>query len=400
MSERLLVEDPKMLSRAKLRARLEQQMALAEFGRVALVESDLEVVLQAAVDCCARSLNADFSKILEYDRKSDTLVFRAGHGWGPGRVGTHQSKADVNSAAGYALHTGEPVLSHDLTQEPRFGRPPLLREFDIRSVINVLIEVEGEAYGVLEVDSPDVGAFEEDDKLYLANFAHHLAAALERNRLHERLTAEMRQSEMLLRELQHRVKNNLQVANSLISMQRRSASTDDGRRQLEMIGSRIGAMQVLFEQLYKRNESAGSTDLGAYLGSLCSNLVDFHGFGGRGIRLDTDIEPLPIEIDRAVPLGLIVNEFIVNSFKHAFPDGSGSVRMTLRPQGPGRAQVRLSDDGVGFDPSALPRQPATGSGLGLKLIEALARQIEGQLHWTNQSGAVLVIDFLTGIEQA
>src|SRR5690606_33413678 len=185
-----------------------------------------------------------------------------------------------------------------------------------------------------------------------------------------------------------------------ISMQRRSASTDDGRRQLEMIGSRIGAMQVLFEQLYKRNESAGSTDLGAYLRSLCSNLVGFHGFGGRGSRLDTDIEPLPIEIDRAVPLGLIVNEFIVNSFKHAFPDGSGSVRMTLRPQGPGKAQVRLSDDGVGFDPSALPRQAAAGSGLGLKLIEALARQIEGQLHWTNQSGAALVIDFLTGIEQA
>src|SRR5690606_13356692 len=134
------------------------------------------------------------------------------------------------------------------------------------------------------------------------------------------------------------------------------------------------------------NEAAGSTDLGAYLGSLCSNLVDFHGFGGRGIRLDTNIEPLPIEIDRAVPLGLIVNEFIVNSFKHAFPDGRGSVKVVLRPDGPGRAQVRLSDDGVGFSLSTLPRPTAAGSGLGLKLIEALARQIDGKLHWTNQSG--------------
>src|SRR3546814_15165434 len=170
----------------------------------------------------------------------------------------------MDSAAGVALRTGMPVISRDLLVEERFGRPSLLRKFDIRSAINVLIRVEGHDYGILEVDSPEAGAFEGDDEHFLAGFANHLAAAIERHRLHERLTAETRQSEVLLRELQHRVKDNLQVANSLISLQRRSATTDDGRRQLEMIGSRIGPMTLLFEQLYKRDEEAGPPPLGSY----------------------------------------------------------------------------------------------------------------------------------------
>ena len=388
------------LSRAKLRERLEQQIAVAEFGRVALVESDLDTVLNAAVTCCARSLGAEFSKILEYVRETDSFLLQAGHGWGEEYIGMRFADADMDSAAGFALHTGEPVMTRDLQAEERFGTPALLRKFNIRSAINVLIRVEGEDYGVLEVDSPEVDAFEEDDKHFLASFANYLAAAIERHRLHARLTAETRQSEMLLRELQHRVKNNLQVANSLISMQRRTAVTDDGRRQLDMVGSRIGAMQVLFDQLYKRNEAAGSTDLSAYLRALCANLTDFHGFDARGIRLDIDIEALSIEIDRAVPLGLIVNEFIVNSFKHAFAEGHGCVTVTLKRMSEGRAQIRLADDGVGFDPPATPARSGQ-SGLGLTLMNALMQRIEGVPTWTREGGTVLTIDFVTeGPEEA
>lgn len=394
MSDPVLAPERMTLSRAKLRERLEQQIAVAEFGRTALIESDLEAVLNAAVACCAQSLGTEFSKILEYAKETDSFVLKAGHGWGPEYIGMRFADADMDSAAGFALHTGEPVMSSDLQAEERFGTPALLRKFDIRSAINVLIRVEGEEYGILEVDSPEVDAFEEDDKHFLASFANYLAAAIERHRLHARLTAETRQSETLLRELQHRVKNNLQVANSLISMQRRTATTDDGRRQLDMVGSRIGAMQVLFEQLYKRNEAAGTTDLGDYLRSLCANLASFHGFDTRGIGLDIDIEPLSIEIDRAVPLGLIVNEFIVNSFKHAFADGRGSVIVTLKHLDQGRAKIRLADDGVGFSPPEKPAGKAS-SGLGLTLIGALMQRIDGTPTWSRDGGTTLTIEFVT-----
>lgn len=394
MSDPIPAPERMTLTRAKLRERLEQQISVAEFGRTALMESDIEVVLNAAVTCCAESLGAEFSKILEYVAETDSFFLRAGHGWGQEYIGMRFADADMDSAAGFALHTGEPVMTPDLQAEERFGTPALLRKFNIRSAINVLIRVEGENYGILEVDSPEVDAFEEDDKHFLASFANHLAAAIERHRLHDRLTAEMRQSEMLLRELQHRVKNNLQVANSLISMQRRTATTDDGRRQLDMVGSRIGAMQVLFDQLYKRNEAAGTTDLSAYLRSLCANLTDFHGFDTRGIRLDIDIEPLSIEIDRAVPLGLIVNEFIVNSFKHAFTDGHGCVTVTLKRLDEGRARIRLADDGIGFEPPAGSIR-GTASGLGLTLINALMQRIEGEPTWSRQGGTALAIDFVT-----
>lgn len=366
---------------------------MAEFGRTALVESDLTKVLDAAVTCCAQSLGAEYSKILEYQPDENCFVMCAGYGWGPEYIGARFVGSDFDSAAGYALHTGEPVMTRDLETETRFGSPALLRKFAIRSAINVLIRVEGRDYGILEVDSPEVDAFEEDDKHFLTSFANYLAAAIERHRLHAQLTAETRQSEMLLRELQHRVKNNLQVANSLIVMQRRTAATDDGRRQLEMVASRIGAMQVLFEQLYSRNEAAGMTDLGAYLRSLCSNLAGFHGFDARGIRMDIDIDPLSIEIDRAVPVGLIANEFIVNSYKHAFTDGPGNVTVTLRRIDERRANIRLADDGIGFVPPSGSLRKS--GGLGLTLIASLMERIEGVPTWSAEGGTVLSVDFVT-----
>src|SRR3546814_721677 len=198
--------DSMSLSRAVLRERLGPQIAVAAFGRIALVESDLQVVLDAAVSCCARSLGAEFAKVLRYVPERKVLVLQAGYSWGKEYIGMEFADADMDSAAGFALRTGEPVLSRDLLVEERFGRPSLLRKFDILSAINVLIRVEGQDYGILEVDSPEADAFEDDDEHFLAGFANHLAAAIERHRLHERLTAETRQSEVLLREMQHRVK--------------------------------------------------------------------------------------------------------------------------------------------------------------------------------------------------
>src|SRR3546814_14884344 len=106
-------------------------------------------------------------------------------------------------------------------------------------------------------------------------------------------------------------------------------------------------MQLLFEQLYKRDEAAVTTDLGSYVQALCGNLVNFHGLAGRNIGIETAIEPLLIEIDRAVPLGLIVTEFIVNSFKPAFPGGEGPVSVMLHPPEAARARTKPTDDGTG-----------------------------------------------------
>ena len=102
------------LSRAKLRERLEQQIAVAEFGRTALVERDLQAVLDAAVVCCAQSLGSEFAKILEYHRETNSFTLCAGHGWGDEHLGMRFAEADMDSAAGYALHTREPVMSRDI----------------------------------------------------------------------------------------------------------------------------------------------------------------------------------------------------------------------------------------------------------------------------------------------
>src|SRR3546814_7435651 len=98
--------DSMSLSRAVLRERLGQQIAVADFGRIALVESDLQVVLDAAVSCCARSLGAEFAKVLRYVPERKVLVLQAGYGWGKEYIGMEFADADMDSAAGFALRTG------------------------------------------------------------------------------------------------------------------------------------------------------------------------------------------------------------------------------------------------------------------------------------------------------
>src|SRR3546814_5702303 len=185
-------------SRAVRRERLGQEIAVADFGRIALVESDLQVVLDAAVSCCARSLGAEFAKVLRYVPERKVLVLQAGYGWGKEYIGMEFADADMDSAAGFALRTGEPVLSRDLLVEERFGRPSLLRQFDIRSAIHVLIRVEGQDYGIIEVDSPEANAFEDELEHSLEGFHKHLDALYQRHRHHQSRYADTRHSEVLM----------------------------------------------------------------------------------------------------------------------------------------------------------------------------------------------------------
>lgn len=370
-----------------LSIRLRQQAAIAEFGKHALRTHDLDAILQQACKLAADGLGIQQAKVLEllpYDRG---LLVRAGVGWGPEVVGKAIIGADGGSPAGYALRTGEAVISEDLSRESRFKIPPVLQQHGIKSAINVLIQGEGTPFGVLEVDSRRLYRFTRGDADFLQSCANLVASAIDRFHAEKKLEQAAKEKELLLHELQHRVKNSLQEIAALVHAQRRTLSGPEARRPLEVLGSRLEALSVIYRQLYISDHHP-EVNLGSYLAELFDELFAFHGVDPQAIVRTVRFPDMRLNLDSALPLGLIVCEFIVNSLKYAFPEGRGTITAELEAIGGDRVRLNLADDGVG-----LPTQASQSGGLGLTLIHGLVKQIHGELIVTSQGGVRLTVIF-------
>src|SRR4029453_9001800 len=173
-----LLSMPADLSAPELRLRLRQQEIVAEFGCFALKTDDLQAILDKASRVAAVALETEYAKVLQCLPHEKAFLVRSGVGWKPGVVGHARVGNDLQSPAGYAFRTGEPVLSNDLDSEPRFRTPKLLAEHGIRSAINVLVRADGDAFGVLEVDSTNRGEFANFDIAFLQTLANTLGVAI------------------------------------------------------------------------------------------------------------------------------------------------------------------------------------------------------------------------------
>ncbi len=175
-----------------------QHELLARFGRLALSGADMDMLLEEAARLSAEGLAAPFAKVLEVVPDHDDLLVRAGVGWKPGIVGTATVGADMASPAGYALKTGEAVISNHLGGEERFRTPRLLAEHGIRRAVNVVIRGDADAFGVLEVDSPDPGRFDQADAAFLQGFANLLGVAIDKARMSAAFEAQAAQHALIL----------------------------------------------------------------------------------------------------------------------------------------------------------------------------------------------------------
>lgn len=383
-------EDDERSMSGETRNRLprEQQAGLVAFGQRAADGEDLDALLTDAAREAAETLGVSFVKVLEYRPEHHDLLVRAGVGWKEDTVGHATVGAEIESPAGYALQTGKPVISNDLQKEERFTVPKLLKDHQVRSVVNVIIKNGANIYGVLEADSRDRRAFDENDVKFLQGYASLLSFVIEQTRLVEQNAQFARLQETFFQELQHRVKNNNQQLLSLINLQLSDVTNIEARENLEKIATRILALSRVNEQLVSTT-SPHRVDLGQYLLAVISSLFEFHTQGRADIRLETEIDPVEVGTAEAQAVGLIVNEFLTNSFKHGFTTG-GTFRMLLEVDG-ADARLELSDDGRG-----LPDDPKRG--LGFKLIEALTAQIDGESAWHSSptSGTRLELTFKGG----
>ncbi len=178
----------------------------------------------------------------------------------------------------------------------------------------------------------------------------------------------------LLKEIHHRVKNNLQIVASLLGMQARRLDNAAARDSLQDSQARVFSMALLHELLY-RTESLAKVDFGAYTERLGAALLRTVGPVAQRVRIERRVEAVRLSLDQAVPCGLIINELVANALKHGYPDSRGGrVLVELQPED-GMLRLRVSDDGVGLPAELDLGQTPT---LGLRLVQDLARQLRGQ----------------------
>jgi two-component sensor histidine kinase len=366
------------------------QEILIDFSRMVSESDDLQRLLQLTTLQAARGIGIRHTKLMRYRQEHGDLLIVAGVGWSPGVVGHVTVGTDVRSPAGCALQSRQPVTVEDLPNNPEFRYPPVLRDHGIVAVLNVPVAVDGTVWGVLEVDSEVSRHFGQMDINFLLVMANILGSAIHSRQALEAATSvgaeallALTQYKTLFRELLHRDKNDFQLIVSILLMQKRKHQDPEAKRSFDHVIDRVSAISLAHDQLSTR-EGSGNIELADYLGALCGNL----GQRREEITVHADLDRAELTHDRAVPLGLMINELVTNALKHAFPDSRpGAVRVTFRADPNGEGHVSVADDGVGMGPS----RPGSS---GTDLVRALARQIGGTVVYdTSEQGTTANILF-------
>ncbi len=361
------------LTERSLRLRIRQQEILAELGVLALQGANFVDLLNHTARLTAEGLKAEYCKVLEYLPAEKRLLVRAGVGWDEGVVGSATVGADLASPAGFALRTGKPVISNHLENEQRFRTPELLVEHGIRRAMNVILQGDGSPFGVLEVDSRSEGEFGEHDVAFLQGAANILGMAIEQQRYQQKLKEALDRHQVLLKEVNHRVKNSLQVVTSMLHLQANAVGDPVLSERLQEASSRISAVGHAYERL-AYNADYENIDLVAYLREILKDL-------------ETAVAPCKIHFaapeqiqfsaDRAILVGLIINELVSNAGKYAYPDcPGGAIWVEIAQKDDRSISVSVRDEGVGLPPSF---DPKTSKRLGTRLTIALSKQLDAEL---------------------
>ena len=228
---------------------------------------------------------------------------------------------------------------------------------------------------------------EQGQPLHIQSIARDIT---ERKQIEAQILASLEEKEIMLKEIHHRVKNNMQIISSLLDLQTDMLQDEQVRGLFKESQQRIRSMALVHEQLYQSSDLA-RIDFAEYIERLTDHLLRSYGARADNVTLHLDIAPLSLSIETAIPCGLIINELISNAFKHAFPDDqAGEIWIEVQPADNQRLSLAVRDDGVGL-PSGFDfrRTPS----LGLTLVNTLIKQLNGAIELNRGKGTEFAISF-------
>ena len=309
---------------------------------------------------------------MEYIPAENRLLVRAGVGWEPGIVGSASVGADLASPAGYALRTGKPVISNHLENEQRFRTPELLVKHGIRRAMNVICRATARRSGCWKWTARPKASSASTTSL-LQGAANILGMAIEQQQYQRKLQAALDRHQVLLKEVNHRVKNSLQVVSAMLQLQANSVDDPALTERLNDASARVNAVGRAYERL-TYNADYENIDLIEYLREIINDLEPT--VAPCKIQLDAPKE-IQIAADRSILVGLIINELVSNAGKYAYPGcPGGSIWVRLFQSDENSILVSVWDEGVGLP---LGFEPTTSKRLGARLVNALSKQLGAEL---------------------
>jgi two-component sensor histidine kinase len=382
-------------------------LSLQSAAAAATASLDLRFTLETVTWEMSNLLDIEGCVIHEWHEGADTLTAIAAHD-AAGREG--RLTGQVFDVADYALR--ERVLAERCTQQMTIGQPDVdpaefarMQEAGLKTLLVLPMVFQDRVVGLAEMWDSQAERTFTDHEISLAQFlTTQAASAIENARLYERaqqeireraraeegIKASLKEKEVLLKEIHHRVKNNLQVVSSLLSLQSQTVDSPAALEVLQESQNRIRSMALIHERLY-RSENLAQVDFAVYIRDLATFLVRSYRAHLGPIDLNIEAEGVLLGIDTAIPCGLITNELISNALKHAFPNGNrGEIRVKIGADGDRQFTMIVGDNGVGFPPDVDFRNTES---LGMQLVNTLVDQLEGTVELRSDGGTEFTIRF-------
>ena len=371
---------------------------------------DLSFVLDTVTWEMVSLLEVEGCAISEWNQETDTVSVIAEYG----SAGWEEEKPVIkaHNLADYPLRNR--VLAERYAQQMTISQSDVdpaelayMQKANLKTLLMLPMVFQNRVVGLVEMKDSRVERTFTDREISLAQLLSiQAASAIENARLYERaqreITERMRaeeqikvsleEKEVLLKEIHHRVKNNLQVISSLLSLQSRCIEDQSVLELFQESQNRIRSMALIHEKLY-RSQDLVRIDFAEYIRNLATHLVRSYRANLGTVNLKVDANDVSLSVDAAVPCGLIINELVSNSLKHAFIDGrEGEIRIELRSDRDHQLTLIVGDNGVGF-PRDLDFRSTES--LGMQLVNTLTNQLDGTVELHSNGGTEFKITFTT-----
>lgn len=349
------------------------QKALYNISRAANITIDFKELIEAIRDYLKSLIDTKNFYIALYDEaenvfnlpffsdeKDDIATFKAG-----------------KSLTAYVLNSGESIIATEKIQKQ------LEKEGKVKPVgkaskvwLGVPLRYENKTVGVIAVqDYHDADKYSENDKRLLEFVSDEIALALQRQKAKQEMEQSLKEKEVLLQEIHHRVKNNMQIVWGLLDLQSEKYKDETLNLVIHECQSRIASMSLIHEMMYQTQDFK-KIDMKVYIEKMVKSLVHLYQVDQDTIQIIVDSKSIFLDLNRSIPCGMIINELVSNAMKHAFPNGKkGTINIQLKKI-KSVIQLKISDNGIGLPESIDVNKPGS---MGLEIVNLLTGQLNGTI---------------------
>lgn len=352
---------------------------------------ELRTVLQESLNVIQKVMNVEASSLMLFDESTSELIISMPTGPVKKEIAGERIEQDTG-IGGWVLQNETPFYTNDPQNSDKFAGD-LTDDFTTNNIICVpLIDRSGEIFGVMQaINRLDDREFGERDVPVFQSLADHVAIAIKRTRELEKLQKNFKEKEMMLTEVHHRLKNNLSTITALIEMESTEIEDENAKHVLQKTCARIDSMTEVHNLLYNTGLE-NQVNLNSYIERLSEKVSNTIAHPSQNIEIEVKTEAVKLDSERAMSCGLLLNELVMNCYKHAFnnkPEG-GRIRIELNKSDNQDIVLKVSDNGEGMgDKFQLGESDSTGGWL----INVLLRRLEANVDITQDNGTTFLIRF-------